>query len=89
MSLRAWAGGCVKGENAFFESQDWGTNLDLLEPTPRRNPGLSPIKNLHYFFSTSLDQGCQIFLDTVYQSEIKYTKLPQHYQMVIKYAKWP
>jgi hypothetical protein len=22
MSLRAWAGGCVKGENAFFESQD-------------------------------------------------------------------
>jgi hypothetical protein len=34
-------------------------------------------------------QGCQIFLDTIYQNEGKYTKLPQHYQMAIKYTKWP
>jgi hypothetical protein len=30
-------------------------------------------------------QGCQIFLDTIYQNEEKYTKLP-HYQMAIKYT---
>jgi hypothetical protein len=34
-------------------------------------------------------QGCQILLDTIYQNEGKYTKLPQHYQMAIKYTKWP
>jgi hypothetical protein len=34
-------------------------------------------------------QGCQIFLDTVYQNGGKYTKLPQHYQMAIKNTKWP
>jgi hypothetical protein len=33
-------------------------------------------------------QGCQIFLDTIYQNEGKwYTKLPQHYQMAIQYTK--
>jgi hypothetical protein len=31
-------------------------------------------------------QGCQIFLDTTYQKEGKYTKLPQHYQIAIKYT---
>jgi hypothetical protein len=33
------------------------------------------------------DQDCQIFLDTIYQSEEKYTKLPNGhkiYQMVVK-----
>jgi hypothetical protein len=30
-------------------------------------------------------QGCQIFLDTINQNGEKYTKLPQHYLMVIKY----
>jgi hypothetical protein len=33
------------------------------------------------------EQGCQIFLDTIYKNEGKYTKLPQHYQMTIKYTK--
>jgi hypothetical protein len=33
-----------------------------------------------------LMQGCQIFLDTIYQNEGKYTKLPQHYLMTIKYT---
>jgi hypothetical protein len=28
-------------------------------------------------------QGCQIFLDTMYQNVIKDTKLPQHYQMAL------
>jgi hypothetical protein len=37
--------------------------------------------------SNTYTQGCQIFLDTTYQNEGKYTKLPQHYQMVIKYTK--
>jgi hypothetical protein len=32
-------------------------------------------------------QGCQIFLYTIYQNEGKYTKLPQHYEMDIKYTK--
>jgi hypothetical protein len=32
-------------------------------------------------------QGCQIFLDTIYQNEGKYTKLPHHHQMAIKYTK--
>jgi hypothetical protein len=32
-------------------------------------------------------QGCQIFIDTKYQNEAKYIKLPQHYLMAIKYAK--
>jgi hypothetical protein len=32
-------------------------------------------------------QGCQIFLDTIYQNVGKYTKLPQHYQMAIKIYK--
>jgi hypothetical protein len=34
-----------------------------------------------------LHHGCQIFHDTIYQNEAKYTKLPQHYQMAIKYIK--
>jgi hypothetical protein len=32
-------------------------------------------------------QVCQIFLDTKYQNEGKYTQLPQHYQTAIKYSK--
>jgi hypothetical protein len=28
-------------------------------------------------------QGCQIYFDTIYQNEGKYTKLPQHYQMAV------
>jgi hypothetical protein len=39
------------------------------------------------FFFAGCVQGCQIFLDTIYQNEGKCTKLPQHYQMAIKYAK--
>jgi hypothetical protein len=30
-------------------------------------------------------EGCQIFLDTIYQNEGKYAKLQQHYQMAITY----
>jgi hypothetical protein len=37
--------------------------------------------------SAAMAQGCQIFLDTIYRNERKYTKLPQHYQMDIKYTK--
>jgi hypothetical protein len=33
-------------------------------------------------------QGCQIFLDKIYQNGRKYTKLPLNYQMSIKYTKW-
>jgi hypothetical protein len=33
-------------------------------------------------------QGCQIFLATIYQNGEKHTKLPQNYQMAIKYNKW-
>jgi hypothetical protein len=39
------------------------------------------------------DQGCQIFLVTIYQNGGKYTDLPQHYlmakiyQMTVKYCK--
>jgi hypothetical protein len=32
-------------------------------------------------------QGCQIFLDTMYQNGQKHSKLPQNCQMTIKYAK--
>jgi hypothetical protein len=32
-------------------------------------------------------QCCQIFLDTIYQNGVKYTKLSQHFQMIIKYTK--
>jgi hypothetical protein len=32
-------------------------------------------------------QGCQIFLDAKYQNGEKYTKLPQHYPMAMKYDK--
>jgi hypothetical protein len=38
---------------------------------------------------TRLKQGCQIFLNTIYQNEGKYTKLLHHYQMAIKYSKCP
>jgi hypothetical protein len=34
-------------------------------------------------------QGCQIFLDTIYQKGRKYTKLPLNYQTAIKYTKCP
>jgi hypothetical protein len=34
-------------------------------------------------------QGCQIFLNTIYQNEVKRTKLPLYYQMSIKYNTWP
>jgi hypothetical protein len=33
---------------------------------------------------TRSEQGCQIFLDTIYQNGGKYTKLPLNYQMAIK-----
>jgi hypothetical protein len=33
------------------------------------------------------EQGCQIFLDTIYQNGEKYTKLPLNYQMAIKYTR--
>jgi hypothetical protein len=32
-------------------------------------------------------QGCQIFLGAIYQKRGKYTNL--HYQMALKYTKWP
>jgi hypothetical protein len=37
----------------------------------------------------SLGQGCQIFLDTIYQNVGKYTKLLQNYQITIKCKKCP
>jgi hypothetical protein len=33
-------------------------------------------------------QGCQSFLDAIYQNGRKYTKLPLKYRMAIKYTKW-
>jgi hypothetical protein len=33
--------------------------------------------------------GLPDFLDTIYQNSEKYTKVAQHYQMTIKYTKWP
>jgi hypothetical protein len=35
------------------------------------------------------DQGCQIFPDTIYQKVEKYTKWPLNYQTAIKCTKWP
>jgi hypothetical protein len=35
------------------------------------------------------DQGCQIFLETIYQNSGKCTRLALNYQMTIKYTKWP
>jgi hypothetical protein len=34
------------------------------------------------------EQGCQIFLDTMYQNGVKCTKLPQLYQTALKFIKW-
>jgi hypothetical protein len=34
------------------------------------------------------NQGCQIFLETVDQNGVKYTKLPLNYQMALKCTKW-
>jgi hypothetical protein len=34
-------------------------------------------------------QGCQIYLDTIYQIREKYTKFPLNYQVSIKCTKWP
>jgi hypothetical protein len=34
-------------------------------------------------------QGCQIFLSKIYQNGGKYTELPQHYKMAMKYTKRP
>jgi hypothetical protein len=36
----------------------------------------------------TLEQGCQIFLYTIYQNGEKYANLSQHYQMTINYTKW-
>jgi hypothetical protein len=41
------------------------------------------------FYITFARQGCQIFLDTISQIVVKYTKLPINYGMAIKYTKWP
>jgi hypothetical protein len=38
---------------------------------------------------STVEQGCQIFLDTMYQNGGKYTKLLLTYQTAITYAKWP
>jgi hypothetical protein len=38
---------------------------------------------------TCTRQGCQIFLDTIYQNMGKYTKLPQLYQIALEFTKWP
>jgi hypothetical protein len=37
--------------------------------------------------ATRREQGCQIFIDTIYQNEGKYTKIQQHCQRAIKYSK--
>jgi hypothetical protein len=34
-------------------------------------------------------QGCQSFLDKIYQNGGKYTKMALNYQMAVKYSKWP
>jgi hypothetical protein len=35
------------------------------------------------------EQGCQIFIDIIYQCGEKYTKNIKNYQMALKYSKWP
>jgi hypothetical protein len=35
-----------------------------------------------------VEQGCRIFLDSIYPNGGKYTKLPLNYQMAIKNTKW-
>jgi hypothetical protein len=54
---------------------------------------------VYYFggqFTTKINRWPQLLkqsglpdFDTIYQNGEKYTKLPQHYQMAIKYNKWP
>jgi hypothetical protein len=54
----------------------WIENIPYGNTDPARESGF-----------TKCDQGCQIFLDTIYQNEGKYTKLQEHYQMTLKYTK--
>jgi hypothetical protein len=42
----------------------------------------------HFINNKYRDQGSQIFLDTMYQNGEKCTKLPQNYQVIIKYTKY-
>jgi hypothetical protein len=61
-----------------------------------RNKRHSSLMNKYWHAMDSADQGCQIFLGTLYQNGGKYTKWPQNipndhkiYQMTTKYTKWP
>jgi hypothetical protein len=60
---------------------------------------ITQLKDIRHKVETSRDgdrphlggphQGCQIFLDTIYQNGGKYTKLQKLYRMVTKYTKCP
>jgi hypothetical protein len=39
---------------------------------------------IFYLVNLPFTQGCQIIINTIYQNEGKYTKLPQHYQKCTK-----
>jgi hypothetical protein len=74
---------------AGLEPRSTVPQVDAMTTAKRRHG----IKHLILRFKSCrkklLRQGCQIFLDTTYQNEGKYTKLLQHYSMAIKYIKWP
>jgi hypothetical protein len=45
------------------------------------------ILQIDFFSLHSFQAGLPDFIDTIYQNDGKYTKLPQHYQMALKYTK--
>jgi hypothetical protein len=79
-------------------------NLCSSEVTPRVHLGCQRSKKVFFFWKprspinisecncnklSSVNQDCQIFLDTINQKGGKYTKLPLNNQMAIKCTKWP
>jgi hypothetical protein len=55
----------------------------------KKASGLAWINAVDFYFMLCPLQGCQIFLDTIYQNGGNYTKLPLNFQMAIKCTKWP
>jgi hypothetical protein len=93
---------CKNIENNAIHFYHFGKNVDFFSLTPisikSRNIRECSEEHLdripfHYWIVERLphsthDQGCQIFIDTIYQNGGKCTRLPLNYQMTIKHTKW-
>jgi hypothetical protein len=80
---------CPKPKQFILREKKTGSAVSRNKKTPKIKEKKSKIKEMWTFeeITSSLVQGCQIFRDTIYQNEEKYTKFPLNYHMAIKYTR--